>query len=176
MQQLLKRLTLPALLAFSMTACGGGSDDPIPSGDDLPDVQFMDSDSYHPLDKLDASGAVLAENASNYGTRNPLRRGRDGTMSVWAIDTSAEAPDGEPLEYSMKIEAVRADSKAYNSLLANLKIDAKTGMIYQQCSGYPVCYDNETSDNQDFRITAIARIAGSKRALERPFIFRVVAN
>jgi len=178
MHRRLTRLTLPAMLALSMTACGGGSDDkdPVPTGGDLPDVQFMDSESYHPLDKVDASGAFILESSPAYGTLNPLRKPGDASMSAWAIDTSAESPDGSALEYSMKIEPIMADGSAYNSLLVNLKLDPASGMIYQQCSGYPTCYDNSSGSNQDFRITAVARVPGSESALERAFVFRVLAN
>lgn len=174
----LTRLTLPAMLAIAMTACGGGSDDkdPVPAGADLPDVQFMDSESYHPLDKVDANGAFILESSPAYGTLNPLRKPGDASMSAWAIDTSAESPDGSRLEYGMKIEPIMADGSAYNSLLVNLKLDTATGMIYQQCAGYPTCYDNSSGRDQEFRITAAARVPGSDKALERSFVFRVLAN
>lgn len=177
MHRRLSHLTLPALLALSMTACGGGSDDDaIPTGNALPDVQFVDSESYHPLSKVDSTGALIQEGSPGFGVSNPLRKSGDATLSTWAIDTSAQSEDGALIEYSMRIESITADGSAYNSLLANLKIDPVTGLIYQQCSGYPTCYDNDSGRNQDFRVIAVARIAGSKQTLERPFIFRVIAN
>lgn len=179
MHRRLTRLTLPALLALSLTACGGGDsddNDPVPSGGALADVQFMDSESYHPLDKVDASGVFIPESSPAYGTLNPLRKPGDQTMSHWAIDTSVEPPQGTTLEYSMAIEPIMADGSAYNSLLVNLRIDKASGMIYQQCRGYPTCYDNSSGSTQEFRITAVARVPGSTRSLERTFIFRVLAN
>jgi hypothetical protein len=178
----LNHLMLSTLLALTMTACGGGggADDDgsgqVPLGGPLPDVQFRDSESYHPLDKVDANGVFIPEDSPAFGPRNPLRQAGDATLSAWAIDASAESPNGLPVEYAMVIEPLTADGTAYNSLLTNLRLDQATGLIYQQCRGYPTCYDNNTGQDQEFRITAIARVAGSGRALERSFIFRVLAD
>lgn len=174
----LLRLSLPAVLAFSLAACGGSGDDDtdIPSGSALPNVQFMDTDSYFPLEKLRANGQLFRETDADYGTKNSRRKAGDTTQSVWAIDTSAKGPSGEKIEYSMRIDTLTADGSAYNSMVANLKIDPNTGLIYQQCVGFPTCYDNSSGRDQDFKVTAIARFAGSKEALERSFVLRVVAN
>jgi hypothetical protein len=174
----LLRLSLPVALAVSLAACGGSGDDDVdvPTGSALPNIQFMDTNSYFPLEKLRANGQLFRETDADYGTKNPRRKAGDSTLSVWAIDTSAKGPSGEKIEYSMRIDTLTADGSAYNSMVANLKIDASTGLIFQQCSGFPICYDNGSGRDQDFRITAIARFAGSKEALERSFVLRVVAN
>lgn len=174
----LMRLSLPVVLASSLVACGGSDDDEdaVPTGPALSGVQFVDSDSYYPLTKLRANGKLYQEGDADYGFKNPLRRGSDNTLSVWAVDASAQGPKDATIEYSMRIEPIKADGSAYNSMVTNLKIDATRGFIYQQCAGFPVCYDNGSGTDQEFRITAIARITGSSQALERSFTLRVVAN
>lgn len=171
------RLTLPLALAVSLVACGGSDDDDAaPTGAPLSNLQFIDSDSYYPLSKLRANGQLFQESDADYGTKNPLRKAGESSLSVWAVNASAQGPKDKKIEYSMRIDPITADGSAYNSMLANLKIDANTGFIFQQCAGFPTCYDNGTGRDQDFRITAIARFSGSKEALERSFVLRVVAN
>lgn len=174
----LLRLTLPIAIAASLVACGGSDDDEndVPTGASLSNVQFIDSDSYYPLSKLRANGQLAQESDADYGTRNPLRKTGEPTLSAWAVDASAQGPRDRKIAYSMRIDPITADGSAYNSMLANLKMDAATGFIYQQCAGFPTCYDNGTGRDQDFRVTAIARLAGSSEALERSFVLRVVAN
>jgi len=172
-----RRIAFTVCLAVVMTACGGSDDkDPVPEGAALASVWFIDSDSYYPLSKASPAGALLDEGSPDYGTRNTLRRTGDLSMSVWGIDSSAKGPSGASINYSMRIEPITADGSAYNSMVANLKIDAATGLIYQQCSGYPVCYDNSTGRAQEFRITAVARVGNSSKALERPFSLTVLPN
>lgn len=176
------RTLLRHSLAFSMiaalAACGGSDEDedPVPTGAALSSIQFVDNDSYYPMDKLAANGTVLTEGAANYGTVNSKRRRGDRSMSVWGIDTSATSPAGSAIEYSMRIDSIVADSAALSSMQANLRIDPATGLIYQQCSGFPNCYDNTSGRRQEFKITAIARVSGSARTLERAFTLSVIAN
>lgn len=174
----LLRLSLPLALTASLFACGGSDDDDdgVPTGAALANLNFIDSDSYHPLTKLRSNGQLYNETDADYGTKNPLRKGSDGTLSVWAVDASAKGNNDKKIEYSLQIDSITADGSAYNSMVSNLKIDANTGFIYQQCAGFPSCYDNGSGRDQDFRVTAVARYAGSKSALERSFVLRVIAN
>lgn len=168
-------LALSALLA----ACGGGSDlppdSPKPTGAPLGDQLFADSDSYHPLDKLRADGSLMEGNEADFGPRNPAYTGSPATASRWAIDTSATPPEGLRLSYSFKIEGLKASSEAVQSLQRNLFIDAATGLITQSCSGFPVCYDNVTSADEDFLITTTAQVPDGA-SLVRSFVFRVRRN
>lgn len=165
------------LILASQVACGGSDDDDIvPTGEPIADIQLVDSDSYYPLDKLRTNGTYFKEDAKDYGTRNPKHRSGDKTTSVWAVDTMATAPDGYTIVYSMVINSDNVDSAALRSMRDNLKIDASTGMISQACSGFPSCYDNDTTADQDFEITAVAQVEGSKKKLQRKFVLRVTQN
>jgi hypothetical protein len=169
--------SLIGLMLTGLSACGGsGDDDVVPTGEPLADIRLVDSDSYYPLDKLRADGSFLREGDPDYGTRNPRHRAGNRTTSVWAIDTSAVAPDGEEIIYSMSIKSVNAGSSALESMKSNLLVDPSTGFISQVCSGFPTCYDNETTKDQDFEITAIAQVVGSKKKLQRKFRMKVVSN
>lgn len=164
------------LLLTGLSACGGGGDDGVvPTGEPIADIRLVDSDSYYPLDKVRADGSFFEEGDTDYGTRNPKHRRGDRTTSAWAVDTSAETPDGEEITYSMVIKT-KAGNEALNSMKNNLRIDAATGMISQTCGGFPDCYDNETTRNQEFEITAIAQVPGSKGKLQRKFTLTVVHN
>lgn len=165
-----------ALLLPAFSACGGGGDDgPVPTGEPIADIRLVDSDSYNALDKLRADGSFFKEGDTDYGTRNPNHRKGDGTTSAWAVDTSAVAPNGEEITYSMVINT-KAGAAALNSMKNNLQINAATGLITQTCSGFPVCYDNDTAADQHFEITAIAQVVGSKRKLQRKFTLTVIHN
>ena len=173
----LLRLTLPLALAASMVACGGSdNEDAKPTGAALSNIQFVDSDSYRPLSKLRSNGKLFQESDADYGTKNPKHKAGDSTLSVWAVDASAQGAGNKAIEYSMSVDPITADGSAYNSMRANLKIDTATGFIYQECSGFPACYDNGTNRDQDFRISTSARFSGSSAALERSFVLRVIAN
>jgi hypothetical protein len=170
--------SVAALLLSGLSACGGsgGDDDVVPTGDAIADIRLVDSDSYYPLDKLRPDGSYFSEGDTDYGTKNPKHRNGDRTTSAWAIDTTATAPNGETIVYSMSIKAVNTGNDALTSMKNNLVIDASTGMISQTCSGFPSCYDNESTADQDFEITAIAQIEGSKKKLQRKFILKVIHN
>ena len=174
----LLRLTLPLALTALLFACGGSdsNDDAIPRGDALSDIQLVDSDSYLPLSKLRSNRQLFQESDKDYGTKNPGYKAGEKTQSIWAIDASAKGPKGKSVEYSMQIDSITADGSAYNSMLTNLKIDTNTGFIYQECAGFPTCYDNSTGRDQDFQITVLARFAGSAEVLERSLVLRVIAN
>ena len=166
------------ILLASLGACGGsdGDDDIVPTGDPIADIHLVDSDSYYPLDKLRADGSYFKESDGDYGTRNPKHRASDKTTSAWAVDTKAVAPDGHVITYSMLIRSASAGAAAVRSMQDNLLIDSATGMISQSCSGFPSCYDNETTENHDFEITAVAQVDGSKKKLQRKFVLRVIPN
>ena len=173
------RLMAVCLLPVStLSACGGsdGDNDVVPTGEPISNVSFVDSDSYYPLDKLRPNGSYFNERDKDYGTRNPAHVRGNQTTSIWAIDTSASAPQGSVIRYSMKIESISADSSARASLIDNLKINSSTGFISQSCQGFPDCYDNTTGSDQVFQISAIATVDGSSRSLTRTFEFKVIHN
>lgn len=174
-RKLLLTGSLIGLLFGSLSACGGGDDGVVPTGGPIANIRLVDSDSYYPLDKVRPDGSFYEEGDTDYGTRNPKHRRGDRTTSAWAVDASAETPDGEEITYSMVIKT-KAGDEALNSMKSNLQIDAATGMITQSCGGFPDCYDNETTKNQDFEITAIAQVPGSKGKLQRKFTLTVVHN
>ena len=166
------------ILLASLGACGGsdGDDDIVPTGDPIADIHLVDSDSYYPLDKIRENGSYFKEGEADYGTRNPKHRSGSRTTSAWAVDTRAVAPDGYEIKYSMLIKSANAGADAVQSMQDNLQIDSVTGMISQSCSGFPSCYDNETTQDHDFEITAVAQVDGSKKKLQRKFVLRVIHN
>ena len=170
----LSRSIAMILFASSLVACGGLGDDdePVPEGAALSDAYFIGSDSYNPLDKILASGAYISASDANYGTRNPAYRNGSTTQSAWGIDTSASAESKYTITYSMDVsKGSNTDSTSLTWLRNNLKINASTGLITQQCAGYPDCYDNPTTESQTYEITAIATINGSSKSLKRKFKF-----
>ena len=162
-------------LALALSACGGGSDNsdgPAPTGGALPNLWFADSESYFPLDKLKADGSAYTGEEPDFGVKNPAYAANTNTQSRWAIDTSAVAPEGSTLSYSFKLEGVNTTNDAVQALTRNLRIDAKTGLITQSCKGFPECYDNFSTADEDFLVTVTARVDGGGR-LERNFLMRV---
>ena len=173
---LLASLSLVAILA----GCGGGSDDaadtgPAPTGGALANLWFADSDSYHPLDKLKPNGSFYTGTEADFGTQNPAYATDTTTQSRWAIDTSAVPPEGKTLSYSFKVEGVNASENAAKALTSNLKINTSTGLITQSCKGFPECYDNTSSADEDFLITVTAQASGAGQ-LVRNFLLRVRRN
>ena len=169
-----------ALCAALVTqaACGGGSDEPeiIPTGLPLPNLLFVDSDSYFPLDKLRSNGSYFVGNEPDFGPRNPAYATNTRTESRWAIDTSASVPAGHTLSYSFKVSGVNVGAAEVASLTSNLRIQADTGLITQSCTGFPNCYDNHSAQDHEFLITATASVNGNKGSLTRKFALRVRAN
>jgi len=167
-----------SVLLVALSACGGGSDDnedAAPTGGALANVAFADSDSYHPLDKLRPDGSFYNGSEPDFGPTNPAYASAPNTQSRWAIDTSAKPPEGKSLSYSFKVEGLNASNAAVLSMTHNLKINANTGLITQSCKGFPECYDNTSSADEDFRVIATAQVTGGGR-LERSFQLRVRRN
>ncbi|WP_290971863.1 hypothetical protein [Hydrogenophaga sp.] len=162
----------------TQAACGGGSDDAevTPTGSPLPNLAFIDSDSYFPLDKLKADGSYFVGNEADFGPRNPAYAANNRTESKWAIDTSASVPAGHTLSYSFKVTGVNVGAAEVASLTSNLRIQADTGLITQSCTGFPNCYDNHSAQDHEFQITATASVNGNKGSLSRNFRLRVRAN
>lgn len=168
----LSRPVVATLLVSSLAACGGGDTDPVPEGSAISNAYFIGSDSYNPLDKVLANGSFIEVNSASYGTRNPAYRSGSTTQSAWGIDTSATADAEYTITYAMKIaKGSNTDTEALNWIRSNLKINTTTGLITQQCAGYPDCYDNPTTKDQVFVITAVATINGSSKSLKRDFKF-----
>ena len=173
---LLASLSLVAILA----GCGGGSDGasdegPAPTGGALSNLWFADSDSYHPLDKLKPDGSFYTGTEADFGAQNPAYASDTATQSRWAIDTSAVPPEGRSLSYSFKVDGVNTSASAVSALTGNLKINASTGLITQSCKGFPACYDNTSSADEDVRITGTAQASGGGQ-LVRNFLLRVRRN
>lgn len=165
-----------SLLIAALTACGGGSDDDIkavPTGGALANIWFADSDGYFPLDKLKADGTFFTSNDSSFGPVNPAFTANDKQNSRWAIDTSATVEGGHALEYTMTMKGINTSEAALASLKNNLRLDSATGLITQYCSGFPNCYANATTAEEDFLISVSAKVVGGKGTLERNFILRV---
>jgi hypothetical protein len=173
---LLASLTLAATLA----GCGGGSDGaadtgPAPTGGALANLWFADSDSYHPLDKLKPNGSFYTGAEADFGAQNPAYASDTATQSRWAIDTSAVPPEGNSLSYAFKVDGVNASASAVKALTGNLKINVNTGLITQSCKGFPECYDNTSSADEDFLITVTAQASGGGQ-LVRNFLLRIRRN
>ncbi|UJW81844.1 hypothetical protein [Hydrogenophaga sp. SL48] len=167
-------------LVAALAGCGGGSDDaadtgPAPTGGALANLWFADSDSYHPLDKLKPDGSFYTGTEADFGAQNPAYAANTATQSRWAIDTSAVPPEGKTLSYSFKVEGVNASESAARALTANLKINTATGLITQSCKGFPECYDNTSSADEDFLVTVTAQADGGG-PLVRNFLLRVRRN
>ena len=166
-------------LLAGLAACGGGSDSDSsgepPTGGALANVWFADSDSYHTLDKLKPDGTFYNGTEADFGAVNPAYAGASATESRWAIDTTATPPAGATLSYSFKVEGVNASADAIASLVGNLRINSTTGLITQTCKGFPECYDNTNSTDEDFLVTVTARAEGGGK-LERNFLLRVRGN
>ena len=165
------------LFVAVLTACGGGSSNDeitaVPTGGALPNVWFADSDGYFPLDKLQANGSIYADATPDFGTVNPAYTSGDKQYSRWAIDTSASVEGDYQLVYSMETTSINASEAALSKLRSNLRFDSASGLITQYCSGFPNCYANSTSAEEDFLISVTAKVVGGKGALERNFILRV---
>lgn len=176
----LTSLALLGMLPTLLMACGGGSDDALdhvkPTGPALANVWFADSESYHPLDRLKSNGAFFASGEKDPGPVNPAAA--DPTQSAWAINASATSdPAGYPLTYKMQIDpSSNVTTAAVNSLRANLRIGADSGLITQVCKGFPDCYDNETAATQEFKITVTAQVQGGRNTLSRSFLLMVRGN
>lgn len=170
----LQILALSSMLAI-LAACGGsgGDKDAVPTGGDLANVWFADSESYFPLDKLQPNGSFYTGSETDFGPPNPAFKAGDKQNSRWAIDTSATTKDGSELSYAMTISGVNVTKEAVASLQSNLQIDAQTGLITQFCQGFPACYDNHTAREENFMITVSAQVVGGKGKLERNFLLRV---
>ena len=97
------------------------------------------------------------------------------TQSRWAIDTSAVPPEGKSLSYSFKVDGVNTSANAVKALTSNLKINTTTGLITQSCKGFPECYDNTSSADEDFLVTVTAKADGGA-PLVRNFLLRVRRN
>ncbi|OGB18214.1 MAG: hypothetical protein A2W72_12530 [Burkholderiales bacterium RIFCSPLOWO2_12_67_14] len=176
---LAKGVIVGALLG-ALVACGGGSDtsdnDAVPTGGALSNLWFADSDGYFPLDKLKPNGSFYQGTEADFGLKNPAYNPSTKTHSLWAIDTSASVPAGTSLNYAMKIDAISASAEAVAELAKNLQLDTTTGLITQTCKGYPECYDNTGSTDEDFLITVTAQVVGGSGKLERNFLLRVRGN
>lgn len=173
-------LALLGMLPTLLMACGGGSDDALdnvkPTGPALANVWFADSESYHPLDRLKSNGAFFASGEKDPGPVNPAAA--DPTQSKWAINAAATSdPAGYALTYKMQIDpSSNVTTAAVNSMRANLRIGADSGLITQVCKGFPDCYDNETAATQEFKITVTAQVQGGRNTLSRSFLLMVLGN
>ncbi|MEX1165399.1 MAG: hypothetical protein WEK74_00740 [Hydrogenophaga sp.] len=169
--------TLVATLALaSLTACGGGSNDEIsliPTGSALPNVQFADSGSYFPLDKIKTNGSFYNGSEADFGTINPAYRANNQQQSRWAIDASAKVEGNYALRYTMKLTPIKASEISVAKLQENLRIDDASGLITQFCAGFPNCYENTSDAAEDFLVSVEANAVGAKGSLQRDFIFRV---